>query len=176
MTLLIKTRRPWFSQHWFVPLALVIVLGDLSASYWLEWSDDFSLLEAALIFDFVFLLPLLYWWCYRRNGKTAVLKAIALACLGIWATGWLIPDDQKILLEPLGWARHAALGFLIALEVWLCITVYRAVIMSELSSGDAESKLRSEGLPSWLAKFIAFEASLFKQALIFVRRVVGTKK
>jgi hypothetical protein len=171
-----KNARSWFGQHWFFPVAIFVVVGDFCAAKLGEWSSDVSLLEAALIFDFAVLLPLLYWWCYRERRKVAVLKAIALACLGIWAIGWLIPEDQRNLLEPLGVFRYAALGALIALEVWLGVAVYRAVITAELSRDDAETKLKSDGLPAWIAKFMAFEASLLRRVWLFVDRIVRRKK
>ena len=68
--------RHWLSRHWFVPVALAVALGDLSSVYFAGWSDA-RLVEAALLFDFVVLLPCLYVWCYRRKGREAINQDVS---------------------------------------------------------------------------------------------------
>lgn len=160
----------WLSRHWFVPVALAVALGDLSSVYFAGWSDA-RLVEAALLFDFVVLLPCLYWWCYRRKGRGAIVQAVALACFAIWCTGKLIPDEHRYLIDSVGWLRYVGLAGLLALEIKLGIMVYKAVVFSGQSKLDAQKTFESEGMPPWAAKLMAFEASLWRKAWLFVQRI-----
>ena len=155
-------------------MAFAVVAGDLSSVYFGGWSDA-QILEAALLFDFVVLIPLLYWWCYRSKGRVAIVQAIALACFAIWATGKVIPTEHRYLLDPISWLRYVGLAGLLALEIKLAIVVYQAVVFSGQSKDDAQKVFESEGLPPWLAKFMAFEASLWRKVWLFVERVFGRK-
>ena len=49
------------------------------------------LVEAGLLFDLIVLLPCLYFLCYRRRGRGVGIRAIGLACLGVWVATKLIP-------------------------------------------------------------------------------------
>jgi hypothetical protein len=165
--------RRWWASHWFFPVAALVTLGDLGSVWFGGWADDGRLLEAALLFDFVVLLPLLYWWCYRARGKKAVVQAVALACFAIWATGKAVPAEHRHLLDSLGWLRWLGLGGLLVLEIRLTIAAYRAVVFSGRSRGEAQQTLESQGLPPWLARFVAWEASLWRRAWLFLRRWLG---
>jgi len=164
----------WFSRHWFLAVAVAVVAGDLSSVYYGGWSDA-HLVEAALLFDFVVVIPFLYWWCYRSKGRVAIVQAIALACFAIWATGKVIPTEHRNLLDSISWLRYVGLAGLLALEIKLAIVVYKAIVFSGQSKGDAQKNFEAEGLPPWLAKFMAFEASIWRKALLFAQRIFGRK-
>jgi len=174
MTSTTSSPQNWLSRHWFLVVAFAVVAGDLSSVYFGGWSDA-QILEAALLFDFVVLIPLLYWWCYRSKGRVAIVQAIALACFAIWATGKVIPTEHRYLLDSISWLRYVGLAGLLALEIKLAIVVYQAVVFSGQSKDDAQKVFESEGLPPWLAKFMAFEASLWRKVWLFVERVFGRK-
>ncbi len=159
----------WWASHWFFPVAALMVVGDLSAAHFDGWQAG-RLLEAALLADFVVILPLLYWWCYRARGKQAIVQAVALACFAIWATGKAVPKEHQHLLESLTWLRYLALGGLLFLEIRLGVAVYKAVVFSGQSKDEAQAKFESEGLPPWLARFMAWEASLWRRLWLFVQR------
>lgn len=161
-------------RHWFLPLAVAIVVGDLSSVYVAGWADP-QILEAALLFDFVVLIPVLYWWCYRSKGTVAVVHAIALACFALWATGMVIPTEHRNLLDSVAWLRYVGLAGLLALQIKLAVTIYKAVLFSGQSRSAAQKKFQSEGMPPWLAKFMAFEAALWRKAWLFLQRVFGGK-
>lgn len=161
--------KSWLSRHWVLPLALAIVVGDLSSIYFAGWSDA-ELVEAALLFDFVVVIPCLFWWCYRSKGRTAIVQAVALACFAIWCTGKLIPPEHGNLIDSVGWLRYVGLAGLLALEIKLGIMVYKAVVFSGQSKGDAQKTFESQGLHPWLARFMAFEASLWRKAWLFLQR------
>ena len=109
MTSFISSPKIWFSRHWFIALALAIVAGDLSSVYLGGWSDA-KIIEAALLFDFVVVIPLLYWWCYRSKGRVAIVQAVALACFAIWATGKVVHVEHQNLLDSVSWLRYVGIA------------------------------------------------------------------
>ncbi len=166
--------RRWWSSHWFLPVAALVAAGDLGSAWWGGWADG-RLLEAALLFDFVVLLPLLYAWCYRARGKAAVVQAATLAGFAIWATGKALPAEHHHLLDSLGWLRNVGVAGLLLLEIRLGVAVYKAVVVSGRSRAEAQRSLESEGLPPWLARFMAWEASLWRRVWLFIRRLAGRR-
>ncbi|RQO60467.1 hypothetical protein DBR47_08900 [Paucibacter sp. KBW04] len=164
----------WLSKHWFLPLAGLIVAGDLSAARLGDWQGS-QLLEAALLFDLALLLPALYWVCYRHQGKPALLKAIGLACLGIWLCGKAIPAEQQQFLPALTWLRYLGLAGLLALELKLALALYKAVVLKGQSRQEAETQMVGEGMPPWVARLMAFEASLWRKVWMRLRRL-GQKR
>ena len=174
MTAQMNGTRAWLLRHWFVPVAACMVLGDLSAWRWGGW-DDARVIEAALLFDFVFVVPALYAWCYRAQGKQAVLNAVALGCFAIWASGHLIPPEEQNLLSSYGWLRYVGLAGLMLLEIKLGILVYRQVILKGQSKEAAQARLEADGMPPWVAKLMAFEAALWRKAWLWVRRLAGRR-
>ena len=165
-----RKAQSWLSRHWFVPIALAVAIGDLSSVYFAGWTDA-ELIEAALLFDFVVVIPCLYWWCYRAKGRAAVIQTVALACFAIWCTGKIVPPEHRGLIDSVSWLRYVGLAGLLALEIKLAIMVYKAVVFSGQSRNDAQRTFESEGLPPWLARFMAFEASLWRKAWLFVQRI-----
>lgn len=170
MNFTVLNAESWLSKNWFLPVAAAIAAGDLSSVYFGGWSSS-RLLEAALLFDFVVVVPLLYLWCYRAKGKAAIVQAVALACFAIWATGKVVPAEHRNFLDSISWIRYVGLAGLLALEIKLGIVVYKAVVFSELSKGEAQAKFESEGIPPWLARFMAFEAALWRKVWLFAKRV-----
>jgi hypothetical protein len=76
------TGHAWLRRHWFCPLAIAVVLGDLGAVYMQDWHHP-RLLEAAVLFDLAVVLPLLFLWCYPARGTALLLRALGLVSLGI---------------------------------------------------------------------------------------------
>ncbi len=172
MTFSIPNTGSWFFRNWFWPIALLIAVGDLSSIYFVGWSDT-QLLEAAILFDFVVVIPLLYWWCYRHTGKAAVIRSVVLACFALWATAKVIPAEHRHLLDSVSWLRYVGLAGLLILEIKLAVMVYKAVVFFGQSKDQAQATFESEGMPAWLAKIMAFEASLWRKGWLFLRRVFG---
>lgn len=174
MTSAPSTSRTWLSTHWIAPVALAVIAGDLASIWFAGWTDA-ALVEAALLFDFVVLIPCLYWWCYREKGRTAIVQAVALACFAAWCTGKLVPVEHRHLVDWVGRLRYVGLAALLVLEIKLGIMVYKAVVFSGQSRDDARRTLESEGLPPWLARFMAFEASLWRKAWLFLQRLFSRR-
>ena len=95
---LVKLKGSSLKAHWFVVAFALVLAGNGVVSYLDEWGS-IKLMEIGLLFDFALLLPMLYLICYRGQGKTIIYKAIGLACLGIWATGKIIPEENHQILE-----------------------------------------------------------------------------
>lgn len=160
----------WLRTHWALPLGALIAAGDLSAARLGDWQGS-QLLETALLFDLTLLLPALFWFCYRHQGKPALLKAMGLACLGIWLCGKAIPPEQQQLLPALSWLRYLGLAGLLALELKLLVAPYKAVVLKGQSRHEAETQLQREGMPPWVARLMAFEASVWSKAWQALRRL-----
>lgn len=167
-------RKRWWANHWFAPVAALVAIGDVSAVHFGGWTDA-RIVEAALLFDFAVVLPLLYWWCYRARGKAAIVQAVALACFAIWATAKAVPAEHHHLLESFAWLRYIGLAGLAVLEIKLGVAVYKAVIVSGQSKAEAQARLESEGMPAWVAKVMAWEAALWRRAWLFTKRFFGKR-
>ncbi|MBA4341349.1 MAG: hypothetical protein C0423_04270 [Methylibium sp.] len=148
----------------------MVIVGDVSAVYFGDWTQT-GILEVALLFDFAVLLPVLYWWCYRKKGKAAVVQAIALACFAIWATGMVLPEEHREIVDSVGWLRYIGLAGLLVLELKLLVSVYKAVVVSGKSPTDAQAKLESEGMPSWASKLVAMEAAFWRKMWLQLKRL-----
>ncbi len=157
-------------ENWFVPAAAIALLINSTAVYLDQWSSP-ELLEAGLLFDFAILLPVLYLICYRSEGKRSVVRAIALACLGIWALGHVVPEANQSLLEDLQFIRYLGLGVLVLLQVKLIVAIFRATTGASASAKHEASKLADEtGTPPWVRKLLAWEAAVWIKVWRFVRR------
>lgn len=167
--------KTWWGRHWFLPVAIVVAMGDMGSVWLGDWRDGGRLLEAALLLDFVVLLPLLYAWCYRSRGKAAVVQAVALACFAIWAMGKTVPVEHQHLLESVAWLRYAGLAGLALLEIKLGVAIYKTVVLSGQPKAQVQQAFESEGVPPWLARFMAWEASLWRRAWRFIQRCCGRR-
>lgn len=167
-----KTSNPLslLRAHWFFPVAAIALLLNSVTVYLDQWSSP-QLLEAGLLFDFAILLPVLYLICYRSEGKRSVVRAIALACLGIWALGHVVPQSYQSLLHDLKVVRNVGLGVLVLLQIKLVVAIFRATSGASASAEDEASRLADEtGTPPWVKKLLAWEASVWIKVWRFVRR------
>ena len=99
------------------------------------------------------------------------VQAVALACFGAWCMGKLVPVEHRHLVDWVGRLRYVGLAALLLLEIKLGVMVYKAVVFSGQSKQDAQRTFESEGMPRWLATFMAFEASLWRRLWLFVQRI-----
>jgi hypothetical protein len=123
------------------------------------------------LFGLVLLVPSLYWICYRECGKQAVIKAAALACLGIWAALKLVPASERDLLNYVAPLRYVGLAALIWLELVVVLAIYKAVFKGG-SVAEAASRAPDE-IPPWVAKLLAIEANFWLKVWGFIRRLLG---
>lgn len=155
------------AAHWFVP-AFALILGAL----WLVARDPMFMAgggEAAVLADLCLTVPILYLLCYRRRRSAAQLglRALALACLGIWLGSWIIPESDQSVLIRLGPLRVAGLVVLALIELRLLVAMVRLVFGPETNS---EEVSRVTGAPPFVAKLMLLEARFWKAVWRLIRR------
>lgn len=159
----------WLRSNWFYPLAVAVILGDISALHLQDWSHR-RLFETAVLFDLAVVLPLRYLWCYRARGAAVILPSIALASLGIWATGHLIPVEHQHVLGSLNWVRTTTMVVLAMIEIRILFSFYKAIFASDKTPEEIAEKLtRDVKLPPWLTRVIALEARMLRSLSGFVK-------
>lgn len=162
----------WLRSNWFYPLAGAIVLGDVSALQFQDWSQP-RVFESAVLFDLAVLLPLLYLCCYRARGRAVILPMTGLVSLGIWATSQLIPVEHQHVLNAVGWLRTIAITVLAAIEIKILFGFYKAVFASGKTPEEIADKLASDiKLPRWLTRLLALEARVLRSVSGFVRSLL----
>jgi hypothetical protein len=110
-------------------LALLIIAvqwGFIRLHAMLDWG---TVPEWPVAFDLLITLPLAYAWLHRKQHppKQLALRTLAVAGLGVAIGAWLLPPESKWLwraLEPLRWL---ALAVVLALELFLLVSVARAL-------------------------------------------------
>ena len=163
-------KSPDIRTHWFFWVAPLVLAADFYVAFSARGTVD-RLVEAGLLFDLALLLPLLYWWCYRQRGKPALVRAAALACLGIWLATKLVPEHERDLLVYVGPLRYAGLAVLVWLEVVLVVAIYRSVFKGG-SVEQAVAHARGD-MPPWVAKLLALEARFWFRVWGAIKRLFG---
>lgn len=159
----------WFRSNWFYPLAIAVVLGDVTALHFQDWSQP-RLLEGALLVDFAVVLPLLYLWCYRARGAAVLLRMVGLASLGIWATSHLIPAEHQHILGSVGWLRTTAITVLAVIEIKILFSFYKAIFASDKTPEEIAGKLSQDiKLPPWVTRLVAIEARVLRRLSDFAK-------
>jgi len=158
--------------HWFFVIAPLIVAVDLYVGLSTRGEID-HLIEAGLLFDLVILVPSLYWLCYRQRGKKAIIKAAALACLGIWAALKLVPEPERDLLNYVAPLRYVGLAALVWLELVVVLAIYKAVFKGG-SVAEAASRAPAD-MPPWVAKLLAIEANFWLKVWGAIKRALGKR-
>lgn len=148
--------------HAFLLVAPCVVAGDVYLAHDARGEID-RLIEAALLLELAVLVPCLYWLCDRERGRSAVLRATALACLGIWAALKLVPESEHDLLGYVSPLRYAGLAVLVWLELALLLTIYRTVFGGGSLQEAAAKPQKNADLPLWLARLLAWEALLMRR-------------
>ena len=159
--------------HWFFFVAAAVVAADSFLASLDGWSNP-RLIEAGILFDLGIVIPTLYLWCYRSRGKAAVIRAIALSCLGIWVAGHVVPSEHHQILSTVGFFRYIGLAVLIVIELKLAAIIVRATFRRDSDAAPAVLTAAKEaGMPEWAARLMAWEASLWRKAWDAVRRIAG---
>ena len=148
-----------FRTHWYAPVFLAMVAG----AWWLAQSSAFMSAggEAALLIDLCLTAPILYILCYARKQplRVTVVRALAIACGGVWIATWIIPTPMQILLPQLTPLRWIGLALVCAVEVRLLVAAIR---ISFSGSGTAEDIARTTGAPPFVAKLMMWEARFWR--------------
>jgi hypothetical protein len=158
--------------HWFFVIAPLILAVDLYVGLSARGEID-QLVEAGLLFDLVILVPSLYWLCYRQRGKKAIIKAAALACLGIWAALKLVPEPERDLLNYVAPLRYVGLAALVWLELVVVLAIYKTIFKGG-SVAEAASRAPAD-MPPWVAKLLAIEANFWLKVWGAIKRALGKR-
>jgi len=158
--------------HWFFLAAPLILAVNLYAA--LSSRGDISpLIEFGLLFDLAVLVPCLYWLCYRAQGRKAIIKAAALACLGIWIALKLVPEEEQWLLGYVAPLRYVGLAALIWLEVVVMVAIYRSVFKGN-GVEDTAAKVAPD-MPPWMVRLLAMEAAFWAKVWRTVKQWFGRR-
>jgi len=149
----------WIKANWFVAAAALLVVTDLAVVLRPNSASP-RLLELGLLSDLCIVLPGLYLACYWRKGKRSVLRAIAFASIGFWASSKLLPESGQFFIQQLWPFRYVALAVIVLIEFKVMLAVYRAVFSGASREEAAATLERQSGMPAWAAKLAAAEASL----------------
>ena len=150
----------WIKANWFFAAAVVLLCTDFVVLF-LPNSASPRLLELGLLSDLCIVLPGLYLACYWRKGKRTVLRAIAFASIGFWASSKLLPESGQFLIQQLWPLRYVALAVIVLIEFKVMLAAYRAVFSGASREEAAATLEQQSGMPTWAAKLAAAEASLW---------------
>ncbi|TGD75711.1 hypothetical protein E4634_02185 [Mangrovimicrobium sediminis] len=159
-------------RHWFWPAAFAVAAINAFTIVIDGWQAP-QLKEFGVIFDFAVLIPLLYFFCYRKLGKQTLVRTIAFACLGFWVAGKIVPDTHHLLIDQLAWVRYLGLAVLVLIEIRIATEIWRLAFCSRSEDASEAIKLKAEqeGMPPWVAKLMAAEAKFWKKLLQAVRSI-----
>jgi hypothetical protein len=153
--------------HWFFLVSPFVVASDVYVGLTSRGEVD-RLVEAGLLFDLVVLIPCLYWLCYRQRGRGAVVRAAAIACLGIWAALKLVPEAERDLLNYVVPLRYAGILALVWLELIVVVEIYRTIFKGgSVSEAMAQAPAN---VPPWVTKLLALEAQFWLKTWSAIRR------
>ncbi len=161
------------ADHWFLALAPIVLAVDSVVA---NSGPIDGLVAFGVIFDLVLLLPVLYLLCYRKRTRGAIVRALGLACLGVWAATKLIPEADRALLSYLEPLRFVGLAVLVVLELAVVRVIYQS-----LSAGDGQNALAKKladnsDTPEWVSRLLAWEAVLWRKLFSFVRSVLSRNR
>ncbi len=153
--------------HWYPPVFLTMVAGV----WWLARSSAFMSAggEAALLIDLCLTAPILYILCYARKQprRVTIVRALAIACGGVWIASWLIPMPNEILLPQLAPLRWIGLGIVCLVEIRLLVAAIRIAFSG---TGTIEDVARASGAPPLVAQLMLWEARFWRGVWRLVRR------
>ena len=164
------TIRPFIKEHWFLMLAPIVLLSNALV---VRSGPIDRLVEAGLLFDLVLLVPALYFLCYRKRRQGAAVRAIGLACLGVWSATKLVPEADRVLLVYLAPLRYVGLAVLVLIELALIRMIFRMLSAGDTAEATAKRAADTADRPPWVAKLLVWEAGLWRRLFAGVRRLAG---
>jgi hypothetical protein len=159
-----------FRTHWFLLAAPLVIAMDVFMAL-TQRAEAPRLVEAGVLFDLAILLPALCWACYRYQGRKAIIRAVALSCLGIWVAGKLVPVEEQVLLTCVAPLRYVGLAVLVWIEIAIVLAIWRAILEGKPDA--VVSVATDKNMPQWVAKLMAWEARFWLGAWKRLRKLFG---
>lgn len=165
----------WAKGNWYFVLLPIILCGNYMASK-MPSDIDPRLNEAAILFDLLFMLPLLYAICYRKLGRKIIIRIIGIACLGIWLAGHLIPPEEQIIYAQIAFLRYVGLAFLVLIEIKMSVFMFKLLYGRQQENENITKQLSEKiDIPLWAAKLLVLEAAFWKRLCGMVSRLFGRR-
>ncbi len=154
-------------QNWFWPIAIF-----LWATAWIlarQMAQDIPAnYEYALLFDVFITMPVLLWLCYRSQltKKALILRVVGVVSLGIWLASRMIEPERQTILPLLNALRDIGLGVVIAIELWLLVSILKIVF----KKGTTSQVLVDQGVPKFMAKLMLIEARFWRWVFNLIKK------
>ena len=148
----------------FITIAIAIVLVNIFSINSFDTKIG-SFAEVAVLTDFVLVIPCIYILCFRKELKQALIKSIAIASLGFWGAGLLIPESQQNIIQEYGMLRYVGLTVLFLIELKLAFLIWRAVFKGVDKDEIVNEITDSSDMPEWVARLMAWEASIWRKII-----------
>jgi hypothetical protein len=173
-----KSRR----LSWFLLVSISIVFGN----YWLARHTPASLLGGAagppawpVLIDTLLVIPLIYLFMFRRNGRRVWIGTAMMVGLGAFAANSIRPEQPGPWLDHLKAMRYGLGGVLALVELGLVLSVLHVIYVSHRGGRDLEAAIESgfNGRfgDSSVARLLAFEARMWFYALFVGKGHVAGK-
>jgi len=155
----------------FLALSLIIVVANSISLYW--FGDEIGTFsEIVILVDFALAIPLLYILCFRHDLKRAPVKSLAIASLGFWGASLLIPEEQHNLIQEFDFLRYIGLGVLFLIEIKIAFLIWKTIFSGKNQEIVVKDITDGSDIPEWVARLMAWEASLWKK----IGRAIGIGK
>lgn len=112
----------------FLLFAVAVFVGNWLIVRYLSKTGSSEIPEWPIGFDFLLLIPLLYLWLNRKQGRQAFIGAVALFGLGILLGSWILPDESKSAWLVLEQARFIVLIGIVLTQAILIFLMIREVM------------------------------------------------
>lgn len=156
-------------EKWFFLIALPVVVAiEWAFARSLDWGA-YPRSEWVALFDLCVFMPLLYLLVFSSdlNRKARLLRCLGIAGLGLFASGWIVPEPNQFIIGELSTLRKAAIVVILLFEGWIMWKVIGAVYRQ---NADAKALEREFAMPEWIAKLMVLEAKFWKAVWQFLRR------
>ena len=156
----------WAGRNWFFMAFAAVLAG----SYGFARSSIFLAQggEVAILADLCLTVPLLYCWCYwRLPRRQLAIRAAALACLGVWVAGRLIPAADQTILPHLSWGRTLGIVVLALIELRVLVAVVRLTFSGTATVEEVSTR---SGVPPTIARLMLIEARFWRWLWKLLRR------
>lgn len=154
-------------RHWFWLLMPFWLLASHQFRASLDWRVEGRAGEAAMLFDWCLFLPALHavslWGTVPP--RAVLLRALGMACAGLWIAGLLVPDHAEDLLARLRPVRHLGVAVALLVEGALFAGTVRLLVTGRAGA----PALERLGAPPPLARLMLLEARFWRWVWARVR-------